>query len=243
MAVTPAGAEVSKAMATNWKKIWNKELKPQADQRYYTKKKSNNRYYTKSDSDAKYQAKGNYALTGSSYTKAESDSKYAGTGSAYTKAESDGRYRRSDRRFITWHDRAHGGRGRRQLGRLDHRFGATLSAAPDASTSSPSGAAAPAGVLGHCRSAQRRRRGTCASSARRSATPVRHQRNPSTAAARHATRPVVHRASFSRDRGGGCAVRGTWAVRPHRTWRRRRGSRSDAAASGRTPSPGTLTLS
>ena len=92
MAVTPAGAEVSNAVATNWKKIWNKELKPQADQRYYTKKKSNKRYYTKSDSDAKYQPKGNYALNGSSYTKAESDSKYAGAGSAYTKAESDGKY-------------------------------------------------------------------------------------------------------------------------------------------------------
>ena len=58
MAVTPAGAEVSNAVATNWNKIWNKELKPQADQRYYTKKKSNKRYYTKSDSDAKYQAEG-----------------------------------------------------------------------------------------------------------------------------------------------------------------------------------------
>ena len=93
MAVTPAGAEVSNAVATNWKKIWNKELKPQADQRYYTKKKSNKRYYTKSDSDAKYQAsrlglhegrvrhqvpaEGQLALTGSSYTKAESDGKYA----------------------------------------------------------------------------------------------------------------------------------------------------------------------
>ena len=86
MAVTPAGAEVSNAVATNWKKIWNKELKPQADQRYYTKKKSDKRYYTKSksneryyakwDSDAKYQPKGNYALNGSSYTKAESDGKY-----------------------------------------------------------------------------------------------------------------------------------------------------------------------
>jgi hypothetical protein len=75
MAVTPAGAEVSNAVATNWKKIWNKELKPQADQRYYTKKKSNKRYYTKSDSDAKYQPKGNYALNGSSYTKAETYSK------------------------------------------------------------------------------------------------------------------------------------------------------------------------
>ncbi|MDZ5660496.1 hypothetical protein SFC79_01860 [Nocardioides sp. S-58] len=92
MAVTPAGAEVSNAVATNWNKIWNKELKPQADQRYYTKKKSNKRYYTKSDSDAKYQA------AGSGYTKAESDTKYqpkgnyALTGSSYTKAESDAKY-------------------------------------------------------------------------------------------------------------------------------------------------------
>jgi hypothetical protein len=88
MVLTPAGAEVSSAVATNWKKIWNKELKPQADQRYYTKKKSDKRYqpkgsyetagsgYTKAESDTKYQPKGNYALTGSSYTKAESDGKY-----------------------------------------------------------------------------------------------------------------------------------------------------------------------
>ena len=87
MVLTPAGAEVSSAVATNWKKIWNKELKPQADQRYYTKKKSDKRYqakgsyetagsgYTKAESDTKYQPKGNYALTGSSYTKAESDAK------------------------------------------------------------------------------------------------------------------------------------------------------------------------
>jgi hypothetical protein len=89
MAVTPAGAEVSSALATNWKKIWNKELKPQADKRYYTKKKSDKRYeaagsgytkaetYSKAEADAKYQPKGSYALNGSSYTKAESDAKYA----------------------------------------------------------------------------------------------------------------------------------------------------------------------
>jgi len=101
MAVTPAGAEISSAVATNWKKIWKKELKPLADQRYYTKKKSEKRYqpkgsyetagsgytkaetysktetYSKAEADAKYQPKGNYALNGSSYTKAESDAKYA----------------------------------------------------------------------------------------------------------------------------------------------------------------------
>jgi hypothetical protein len=59
MAVTPAGAEVSSAVATNWKKIWKKNLQPQADKRYYTKKKSNKRY----------------AAAGSGYTKAETYSK------------------------------------------------------------------------------------------------------------------------------------------------------------------------
>lgn len=75
MAVTPAGAEVSSALATNWKKIWKKELKPLADKRYYTKKKSN----------ARYQPKGDYALNGSSYTKAETYSKTE----TYSKAEVD----------------------------------------------------------------------------------------------------------------------------------------------------------
>ena len=86
MAVTPAGAEVGRAVATNWKKVWKQELQPLADKRYYTKKKSDKRYakkadlgnyWTKAESDAKYQPKGNYALNGSSYTKAESDAKYA----------------------------------------------------------------------------------------------------------------------------------------------------------------------
>jgi hypothetical protein len=72
MAVTPAGAEVSQAVATNWKKIWKKNLKPLADKRYYTKKQS----------DAKYQAKGNYEAAGSGYTKAET----------YSKAEADAKY-------------------------------------------------------------------------------------------------------------------------------------------------------
>ena len=65
MAVTPAGAEVSSAVATNWKKIWKKNLRPQADKRYYTKKKSN----------ARYQPKGSYETAGSGYSKAETYSK------------------------------------------------------------------------------------------------------------------------------------------------------------------------
>jgi hypothetical protein len=94
MAVTPAGAEVSNAVATNWKKIWKKELKQHADKRYYTKKASDTRYqpkgsyetagsgyskaetYSKAEADAKYQPKGSYEPAGSGYTKAESDGKY-----------------------------------------------------------------------------------------------------------------------------------------------------------------------
>lgn len=89
MAVTPAGAEVAQ-VATNWKKIWKKQLRPQADKRYYKKSASDAKYstktetssalanfYTKADADARYQPKGNYAPAGSSYTKAEIDEKLA----------------------------------------------------------------------------------------------------------------------------------------------------------------------
>ncbi|RYB92634.1 hypothetical protein EUA06_06750 [Nocardioides glacieisoli] len=83
MAVTPAGAEVSSAVATNWKKIWKKNLKPLADKRYYTKKQSDAKYSTKAETaagDAASQAAANTAtdskLTGY-YKKAEIDAKLA----------------------------------------------------------------------------------------------------------------------------------------------------------------------
>ena len=79
LAVTPAGAEVSNAVATNWKKVWKKHLRPLADRRYYTK----------AQSDAKYQAKGNYETAGSGYSKAESDARYYTKTESYTKAEID----------------------------------------------------------------------------------------------------------------------------------------------------------
>lgn len=71
MAVTPAGAEVSQAAATSWKKIWKKQLKPLAAKTFYTKKQSN----------AAYQPKGSYEAAGSGYTKGET----------YSKAEVDAR--------------------------------------------------------------------------------------------------------------------------------------------------------
>jgi hypothetical protein len=85
MAVTPAGAEVSQAVATNWKKIWKKNLKPLADRRYYTKAQSDTRYQPKGSYDtagaaAAAQAAANAATDtklGGYYKKSESDAKYA----------------------------------------------------------------------------------------------------------------------------------------------------------------------
>ena len=75
MAVTPAGAEVSSAVATNWKKIWKKNLKPLADRRYYKKAQSGATFSTKAEADAKYQPKGAYEAAGSGYAKAETYNK------------------------------------------------------------------------------------------------------------------------------------------------------------------------
>lgn len=85
MAVTPAGAEVSSAMATNWKKIWKKNLKPLADKRYYTKAQSDAKYSTKAESaagDAAANAATDSKLLGyykktESYSKSEIDAKLA----------------------------------------------------------------------------------------------------------------------------------------------------------------------
>lgn len=83
MAVTPAGAEVSQAAATSWKKIWKKNLKPLADKRYYTKSKARSTFATKSDAAAS----GAAAQAGAN---AATDSKL---GNYYTKADADARFR------------------------------------------------------------------------------------------------------------------------------------------------------
>lgn len=82
MAVTPAGAEVSQSLATSWKKIWKKELRPLADKRYYTKKKSDSTFATKAESAAA-------AAAAQSAASSATDSKL---GSYYKKTESDARY-------------------------------------------------------------------------------------------------------------------------------------------------------
>ena len=86
MAVTPAGAEVSNAVATNWKKIWKKNLKPLADKRYYTKAQSDTKYATKAESAASAAA----AQAGAtSAANAATDTKLA---DYYKKAETDAKY-------------------------------------------------------------------------------------------------------------------------------------------------------
>jgi len=83
-AVAPAVAEDgAQYVATNWKKIWKKQLRPLADKRYYKKAQSDAKYSTKTETGT---ALGNY------YTKAQSDAGYAQKGASYTKAESDAKY-------------------------------------------------------------------------------------------------------------------------------------------------------
>lgn len=84
-AITPAGAEVSQSLATSWKKIWKKELKPLADKRYYTKKKSDSTFATKAESAAS-------AAAAQSAASSATDGKL---GNYYTKADADGRYSRA----------------------------------------------------------------------------------------------------------------------------------------------------
>lgn len=95
---TPAGA-----MAKNsWSKIWKKELRPLADRRYFTKKKSNARFVTKGDAGATYLGK------------ADADAKYQPRQTVYRGT------------FMM------GGQGAADLMASDISFGVTLTAAPAA---------------------------------------------------------------------------------------------------------------
>ncbi len=147
MAVTPAGAEVSQAVATNWKKIWKKNLKPLADKRYYTKAQSDTKYATKAESAASAAA----AQAGAtSAANAATDSKLNGyykKAETYSKAESDARYRRATElvrgnTLIVFSATAAG-----QLGAADISFGSSFSAAPTVHII-PVGGVAPAGCSG-----------------------------------------------------------------------------------------------
>ncbi|MEO7846617.1 MAG: hypothetical protein ABIR82_14860 [Nocardioides sp.] len=93
-AVAPAVAEDgAQYVATNWKKIWKKQLRPLADQRYYTKVQSDTKYSTKTESGA---ALGNYYTKAQSdvnyYTKSQSDANYYKKTETYSRTEADARY-------------------------------------------------------------------------------------------------------------------------------------------------------
>lgn len=72
-------------MATNWKKIWKKNLKPLADRRYYTKSKSDAKYATKAESAAS-------AAAAQAAANSATDTKL---GNYYTKSDADARFRRT----------------------------------------------------------------------------------------------------------------------------------------------------
>ena len=126
MAVTPAGAEVSNAVATNWKKIWKKNLKPLADKRYYTK----------AGSDAKYQPKGSYDAAGAAAaaqaaaTAAANSATDAKLGNFYNKADSDARFQRGTQLLRGSTTILFTATAASQYGAQDISFGTTFSAAP-----------------------------------------------------------------------------------------------------------------
>jgi hypothetical protein len=138
--VTPAGAVVkSAAAAIDWKQVWQTEIKPRADKRYYTKKKSNARYYAKWDANALFETKAAHdASLANYYTKAQSDANYytkaQSDANYYTKAQADNRYRQisqtlsasSDERFAILYPLAGG-----TVGRLAIRGDASIRDASD----------------------------------------------------------------------------------------------------------------
>jgi len=104
MLVAPASA----ASATNWAKIWKKQIKPRADKRYVTNSKANSTYaqksslggyYTKGQADSVFATQSDLAnLVGGQGDFVTNDALqtllegYAKTGDSYTKAESDSNY-------------------------------------------------------------------------------------------------------------------------------------------------------
>jgi hypothetical protein len=125
--VTPAGAVVQDAAAAiNWKNIWQTQIKPRADKRYYTKKKANARFYTQVQANSLFETKAAHdASLLNYYTKAQSDTNY------YTKAQSDAKYAPAVPaliRGVTIQGTVAAGAG--QQAAADISFGVTLSAAP-----------------------------------------------------------------------------------------------------------------
>lgn len=195
MAVTPAGAEVSSAMATNWKKIWKKNLKPQADKRYYTKKQSDKKYTTKADAATTYQPKGAYEAAGSGYTKAESDARYPSRTQVIRGT------------FLLGGTEAAGG------GFLIESlsFGTTLSAAPTPHFIAP-GDPVPAGCLGSAAAPDAQPGHLCVFETIR--TNVAASPNIFASTGLPGTDPVGALMTTTSAAAGSAYVAGSWAVRP-----------------------------
>lgn len=139
MSVTPAGAEVASAAATNWKKIWKKQLAPLADKRYYKKAASDAKYSTKTETSTalsgfytKAQSDAAYALKAQTYTKTESDAAYAPKAQSYTKAESDAKYAPAQKLIRGTFGMGTTAAGASSTYMDSISFGVTLSAAPTA---------------------------------------------------------------------------------------------------------------
>ena len=137
-AVAPAVAQDgAQYVATNWKKIWKKQLRPLADQRYYTKVQSDTKYSTKTETGAalgnyytKAQSDAGYAPKATTYSKTESDANYYKKADTFTKTEADARYARSTALIRGSVLLAYNAAAASQQGSSDISFGATFSVAP-----------------------------------------------------------------------------------------------------------------
>ncbi len=98
----------------NWGKVWKKEIRPKADQRYYQK----------AAADARFEAKG------WGYSKSESDARYAATGSSYSKSESDARYAPQQKLYRGTYFAGGNGGASTLISGGGISFGVTFSAAP-----------------------------------------------------------------------------------------------------------------
>ena len=210
MAVTPAGAEVSNAVATNWKKIWKKNLKPLADRRYYTKAQSDAKYSTKVETaagDAASNAATDTKL-GGYYKKTESDAKYAAAGSSYSKSESDGKYATKPQLirgayFV--------GSGSAVYGLGSFSFGVTLASAPTVHYIN-AGAPVPAGCAGTLAAPDALPGNLCVFEQAAVNVSGRYIGRGSNGAIGQAD-PFGFTMEFDSTGGGGTFARGTWAVR------------------------------
>jgi len=204
-AITPAGAEVADAVATNWKKVWKKKLRPLADKRYYSKSQTDAKYSTKTETSS---------LLGNYYTKAQSD---GALGNYYNKAQSDANYyskSQSDAKYAPYPSLMRGAwalgaapAGNLAMDAID--YSATLSAAP-APHYIPVGGALPVGCTGNAANPGALAGHLCvfASESSTAATPTICASGAVACSGASPFGAMVYAAT------GGGWIYGSWAVRP-----------------------------